>query len=161
MTMAFVDDERASSLGGFAETESQAYRTDAVSKFVDEPMDQMLISGKKQEEEDSQAVFSKKNALGGNRPASQAYNSAVPRSNLLMHGVVNQKQKQQLLRSNFMENASDYAISQAINENGRLFQSIPDSQDDITYLGAGGLEDFSSVAQQYHHHATYHQTELR
>ena len=38
-----------------------------------------------------------------------------------MHGVVNQKQKQQLLKSNFMESASDYAISQAINENGRLF----------------------------------------
>ena len=49
MTMAFVDDERASSLGGFAETESQAYRTDAVSKFVDEPMDQMLNSGQKED----------------------------------------------------------------------------------------------------------------
>ena len=34
--LAFADDEKASSLGGFAETDSQAYRTDAVSKFVDD-----------------------------------------------------------------------------------------------------------------------------
>ena len=70
----------------------------------------------------------------GNRPVSQAH---IPRGNLLMQ--TSNILPQQKMRSNFIENASDYAMNQAL-ENGRLFQSIPDSQDGITLLDQ---EDFS------------------
>ena len=50
------------------------------------------------------------------------------------------------MMSNFLEDASDYAMNQAL-ENGRLFQSIPDSQDGITLLEQG--EDFSVQDNSY------------
>ena len=50
------------------------------------------------------------------------------------------------MRSNFLEDASDYAMNQAM-DNGRLFQSIPDSQDGITYLEQG--KDFSVQDNSY------------
>ena len=60
---AFGEDDRASSLGGFPETESQVYRTDTVQKFVNEPIEVVAAQA---------VVENKKKSFGGTRPVSQA-----------------------------------------------------------------------------------------